>query len=484
MQSQAFQFQLEKKTLTELLGILPYEILLALRDSFPEGKNFKDLKKSVENKLQDWLSKKNKSNFFTDQAIYYQLRKLKELGFIETIAERELDRNDRLITSQKYKLTSLKYVINFSESSNKLSDEILNDPVLIPHIPLNFLTNFGTDGKFNGLIVLGSGSTDGPFVGPLSYFLGKTFVFSDFNFVFYDRKILDDPDDKNIKTFLSKNIILLGGPNVNSVFHSTVPSPSGVHRTLNEILPVRFLQAPDSGVIIQNQKIAILTKDQLIGVIQQIENPWNPNNKILTIGGPKRIGTEAAVIEFTKSFKEIDKLLLNQNYCLIEAKTDLKGQIIETIINPVLKLNKINEKRKELQSGEQTFIIKNQGKGIESTNYYLKETLLPLLSIHERILRVLLPTNINSDYLNAILISQIVNVETHADTEICIIFEDKIHGSLRLSIPILATEGGDLDDIFSLDNYETEILFYIFEKRELKLLNTLKAKLRHTVTLN
>ena len=329
MNTQIFHV-LDDTAVTELLGVLPSEILKILRDVYPEGKIFKELKMNIEDRLQEWLSRKNKSNSLTDQAIYYQLRKLKDLGFIETSAEKELDANDRLITSQKYKLTSLQYVINFSEHlATKTSG---TDDLLLSTNSSHFLQKFTSEGKFNGHIVVGKGSSDGPFIGSLSYLLGKYFDLTNTSFVLYDNIILDDPDDKKVKYLLSQNLILLGGPNVNRVFQSPVPSKNGEHKSLNEVLPVKFVQAPSSGLIIQETGKIILSKDRKIGVIQQIDNPWNPANKIVAIGGSRKIGTEAAVIAFTQSFDQVEKCLLKQHYCLIEAIVNDREQIIETRI--------------------------------------------------------------------------------------------------------------------------------------------------------
>ena len=322
---------LSENAIIELLGVLPYEILMILCESYPEGKTFKDLKKQIEERLQDWLNKRNKSNSLTDQAIYYQLRKLKDLGFVSSNTEKELDNHDRLITSQKYKLRSLKFTINLLDK-DKSKRKIEPDLTLVDETISNFLSNFNENGQFNGYIIIGSGSTDAPFLGPLSYLLGKYFDFPNLNFVYYDKKILDDPDDIRIKFFLSRNIILLGGPNVNTIFHSNVPPEFDEHKTLNDILPVKFLQAPNSGITIQHQSRTILSKDKQIGVIQLIDNPWNPSNKILTIGGARRIGTEAAIIEFMRSFSKIGQLLLEKQYCLIEAIYNEKNQTMNSRI--------------------------------------------------------------------------------------------------------------------------------------------------------
>ena len=53
------QVVLSVESVIDLLGTVPYEILIILRESYPEGKNFKDLKKEIEDRLHDWYTKKN-----------------------------------------------------------------------------------------------------------------------------------------------------------------------------------------------------------------------------------------------------------------------------------------------------------------------------------------------------------------------------------------------------------------------------------------
>lgn len=326
-----FNLQLDEHAISGLLGVLPFEIIMILRESYPDGKVFKELKKGVEERLQDWLSKKNKSNSFTDQAIYYQLRKLRDFGFIETISEKEPYGKHRVTTSQKYKLTSLQYVINFSEFLSKKNYNSTSK-LFSESVQSNFLHSFSKNGKFNGFIVIGTGSHDAPFIGNLSFLLAKYFDLTIPSFVTYDSSILDDSDDKKVKEMLSQNLILLGGPNVNRVFHATVVSQSNQSNSLNDILPVKFVQAPDSGIIIQKTNKTFLSKYHKVGVIQIIDNPWNPKNKILTIGGSRMVGTAAAVTAFIDYFESIDKILLEDNYCLIEAQVDSKNHIVETKI--------------------------------------------------------------------------------------------------------------------------------------------------------
>lgn len=323
------QIPLTEESISELLGVLPYEIILILHDSYPEGKFFKDIKKDIEERLQDFLTKKNKNNSFTDQAIYYQLRKLKDLGFIETTSTKDLDPNDRLITSQLYRLTSLKFVIDFSDKTVSRENELTQSAHTRNTIP-TFLQSFNHDTKFSGLIVLGEQSKDAPFLGPLMYLLNQYFDLLDLSRkIMYDKTILEDSRNRNNTLYLSQNLILIGGPNANAVFNSTIPNEA---ITLHEILPVKFLHFPDSGIFIRDKNQLVLSKDQSIGVIQLVPNPWNPNTKILTIGGARREGTEAIVNELTRSFTKIAELLDKNQYCLIEAKTDQNHHLIDSKI--------------------------------------------------------------------------------------------------------------------------------------------------------
>lgn len=315
------QVVLSVESVIDLLGTVPYEILIILRESYPEGKNFKDLKKEIEDRLHDWYTKKNKNTTFTDQAIYYQLRKIKELGFITTVSEKNLDKSDRLITSQVYKLNSLQFEINLLDLATKKAKQ---DPESNLTSDSNFMSFFNNGGKFNGFIVLGENSKDAPFLSSIFIMLSKFFeVYTLNNLVIYDTN-----EHKSRDFFSKNNLILLGGPNINTVFQSTVPSQSNELKTLHEILPVKFLHDPESGIVIRETGEVIYSKDRSIGVIQLIDNPWNPENKILTIGGARKVGTEALVNELLSSFNKIELILSKKSYCLVEAITNDKKQLV------------------------------------------------------------------------------------------------------------------------------------------------------------
>lgn len=322
---------LSKEAVIETLGVLPYEIIMILRDCYPEGKFFKELKRLVEERLEDWLKSKNKSPTFTDQAIYYQLRKLKDLGLIETSTEKGLDSNDRLITSQNYHLASLKFLLNFSDSpdsKNKLNTSLSMNGRFVP----SFLESFFDGTKFNGFIVLGENSKDAIYLGPIFYLLSQFFELFDLSkSVIYDKKLLEESSDQTKNRFLlSQNLILVGGPNANTVYTSTIPNNN--HTSLHDNLPIKFLHSPESGIIIREQNRVIYTRDQSLGVIQIIDNPWNPTNKILTISGAKREGTEALVNELTISLPKIEALLAKKQYCLVRASSEkghLQSEILE-----------------------------------------------------------------------------------------------------------------------------------------------------------
>lgn len=278
-----------------LFGPIPYTILQLLCDD-PEGLSVKEIKTNLKSTLDRSL---------TDQTVYYHLRKLKDMKFIDFETEQVVDKNERLINIQKYFPIANKFIIDFSHASTE---------VIVKHKRPKFLEYFNNKSKFDGTMVIGIRSNDSPYVGPISFILGKYFNFSK-NFVLFDNDIL-------LTKKFGDNLILLGGPFVNNLYLLD-------DNKISDELPVKFLQSKDSGLLIQGKNQAILAKDKNLGVIQIIKNPWNKAKIILIIGGAKKIGTEAAVFSLTKInyISLIDQLLTTHKYCLIEPVYDSNNKI-------------------------------------------------------------------------------------------------------------------------------------------------------------
>ena len=314
--SKNIEVMLLEESVKSLIGAIPYSILTILK----EGEKFS---KEIREEIEKIYSKE-----FTEQTIYYHLRKLIERGFIGTINVK-IEINDRIINIQKYHLIARKFIIQFENNLEDHSSEVIklsllqNNTEKFQELILNrpkIFQSFESDSKFNGHLVIGSRSNDSPYIGPVSFLLGKYFKFPEQLFVNWDTKIVEDH-------LFDENLILLGGPFVNNIFLLKNES----QKSLNDMLPVEFLQTKDSGLRIHSDGRIILSKDKNIGVIQFITNPWNPEKVMLIIGGPKKIGTEAAVIALTKKFFVVENYLLTQQYCLIEAILE-NGKIIDVEI--------------------------------------------------------------------------------------------------------------------------------------------------------
>ena len=94
--------KISKKTLENLIRKIPYTIL----DILKQHKEPLSVEQIKENLIS--LTKKN----LTDQAIYYHLKKLKELGFIDSFSDQKVDMNERLYNIQRFYLRSTTFFID------------------------------------------------------------------------------------------------------------------------------------------------------------------------------------------------------------------------------------------------------------------------------------------------------------------------------------------------------------------------------------
>ncbi len=93
---------------------------------------------------------------------------------------------------------------------------------------------------------------------------------------------------------LRQNIILIGGPIVNSVTDK-----------INDKLPVRF-DRKENNAVYSSLSTKHYYSDE-IGVIVKFKNPFNPKKQILLVAGKRYSGTRAVMIAFMRHFNEITK---------------------------------------------------------------------------------------------------------------------------------------------------------------------------------
>lgn len=258
----------------------------------------------------------------SEQSIYYHLRRLEDRELVEKQPESyEMADDQRTVHVNKYQLTADTFVINLLGH-----DDILKrfEEIKFSHksmAPLDlpvFLRQFAKSGKFNGWIVPGSPlrhgpndtvATDGHFAAPFAMLVGKHLDFPSHIIVKWDTEILKEQKQ-------GENLVLLGGPFVNML----------IHEINQDYLPVHYLLNKDSGLIVRHSNQE--EQDELLGAIQLIPNPYNPEKTLLIIGGPKKRGTESAVVAITRfTEKVIQELIRTKTYCVVRGKTNLFDEI-------------------------------------------------------------------------------------------------------------------------------------------------------------
>jgi len=223
-----------------------------------------------------------------EQKVYYHIRNMEKAKLIEMIRE---ERRQGVITKYYY-VTDHAFALALKplEESSKLS--------AISKKQKNFLEPFIENGKFNATFVLGSHEPHGPtkevahdgiYAANLALFFGTFLNYTPQSSIMFDTELKGSE--------LKKNLILIGGPAVNSI-------TSGV----NSKLPIRFSNVKYKDNYYGSFHSALSNKtysDENYGIIVKIRNPYDKNKSILVIGGRKFKGTKAAMLAFLLKFDEI-----------------------------------------------------------------------------------------------------------------------------------------------------------------------------------
>jgi DNA-binding CsgD family transcriptional regulator len=156
-----------------------------------------------------------------------------------------------------------------------------------------FLAPFIEDGRLNARIIVGSPDPHGPDMArsrdgyygmDVALFLG-TFLtsVSQLN-VRLDTEVSEED--------LRRNLIILGGPIVNSITGR-----------INEKLPIRF--DPGSHWAVHSTLSGKHYHEDAAGVVVRARNPFNPRAHVLLLAGKRSSGTRAVMIAFLKHFAEL-----------------------------------------------------------------------------------------------------------------------------------------------------------------------------------
>jgi hypothetical protein len=223
-----------------------------------------------------------------EQKVYYYIRKLKDAGLIFEL--RTEQRHGAL--ARFYKSSSKA----FSIASGNLGFEKLS---IKSPVKSRLLSPFIEDGKLNATIVVGSPDPHGPRKARASdaccaidfaLFLGS---YSS------GEKLPNYRLDVEVREkTLKGNMVLIGGPTVNMIT-----------RDINKNLPI-FIDAEHEKNIVSTLSKKTYTED-VCGIVNVIENPWNPQKRIMVLAGKRFPGTRAAVLSVVSgldSFMEGNRL--------------------------------------------------------------------------------------------------------------------------------------------------------------------------------
>jgi len=228
------------------------------------------------------LAKKMKID---EQIVYYHIRNLEKAGVIEVVKRERIQGS----FANFYALTHPAFVIKFKEfeTTRKFSE--------LEKTQEKFLDPFIEDGKFNATIIVGSPdphgpdkarSRDGYYAIDLSLFFGTFLNYTPGSSVKLDTEARTED--------LENNIILIGGPIVNTVTEK-----------FNSKMPLNF-DSSNNWAVHSTISKKTYTSDEA-GIIIKTKNPINPKKSLLLIAGKRYSGTKAAIIAFLKHFSEIAK---------------------------------------------------------------------------------------------------------------------------------------------------------------------------------
>ncbi len=225
-----------------------------------------------------------------EQKIYYHIRNLEKKGLIEKVKEETV----KGAIAKYYSLTEPAFALILKPLTE--SPKIFS--VKTEH--RKFLEPFVDGGKLNAVIVMGSpephGSLkvrakDGPAATNIGLFLGSFLTYTPNVSIKLDTEIRDDD--------LKNNLIIIGGPGVNSLTAE-----------INRRLPVRFETTKKSSDFYSSIYSSITDKDyteENIGLIVKSKNPFDKTKDVLVIAGRRTSGTKAATLAFLQNFDEICK---------------------------------------------------------------------------------------------------------------------------------------------------------------------------------
>lgn len=223
-----------------------------------------------------------------EQKVYYHIKKLETQGFIKAVGTSK----KRGATATHYRAENTNFAI-ITPFRNENQREGL--PFMIGNGEV-LLRPFVSSGGVEGFIIVGHPDPHGNFKQrardthnaiDIGVFLGSLSPLS--------RRLIAKLDTEVDERALRSNLIVIGGPRVNTV-------TLGV----NEHLPIRFEKSREYHGLISNITGKTYEEDE-VGVVEVITNPANNEARMMVLAGNSTVGTRAAVVALIKRLEEVSK---------------------------------------------------------------------------------------------------------------------------------------------------------------------------------
>jgi len=229
------------------------------------------------------LSKKLNAS---QQVVCYHLKELEKAGFIR-LQRRERRRG---ATAKYYRAEHTAIAVIASRLGES---ETPTEETNLSEASTRLLAPYVTNGLFDGHIVLGSPDQHGIFkerdlggyhASYLTFFLGSLLPLARTNVIRLDTELTQQE--------ILGNLILVGSPRVNTIA-----------MMMNEFLPITYeLSGPDVIMSTISERTYAEPQD---GAVQMIQNPMNPNSKVIILAGNETVGTQASILAFVKYTEDI-----------------------------------------------------------------------------------------------------------------------------------------------------------------------------------
>lgn len=124
-------------------------------------------------------------------------------------------------------------------------------------------------------------------------------------------RVISVGEINHTKQDLSTHIVVVGGPDYNELTKKILKTDKTRFNYKSPYLEISSETYPDEIVIfdkITNKEYCSLTDDEDFGYFEQLPNPYNPENKVILLGGCHTIGVTGAVKAFSSGISDDGKI--------------------------------------------------------------------------------------------------------------------------------------------------------------------------------